>query len=474
MVNRFIDKLERSMMRNNSLLCVGLDPDIARIPTTFMPNNTDVERLKGYCLHIIEQTASDVSCYKPNIAFFEQFGGEGLDALKEIIARIPPDLPVLLDAKRGDIGNTAKAYARAAFEVLNVDAITVNPYLGADSVTPFLGYEGKMVFLLCYTSNPSAAEIQHHGAYPLFRHIAKVAQTWGNAAEIGFVVGATQLQALSAVRHIAPDRWILAPGVGAQGGNLDDALAAGLNDQGSGLIIPVSRAIMYAEDPRSAAKQLRAQINERRANLTSVGSMTSVDEIDRTSLVRELFAAGCIRFGEFRLASGKTSPIYIDLRRIISYPALFSQVVDAYAQCVSDLKFDRLAAVPYAALPLTGALGVHLRVPIIYPRKEVKAYGTGQNIEGVFDAGQVAVPIEDVITTGGSLLTAIQTLEDAQLIIRDIVVLVDREQGGRERLRATGYELHAILTLKYMLETLKTVGCIDSATYERVMASGKQ
>jgi len=468
MIKCFVDKLKTSMNRNKSLLCVGLDPDITRIPISFMHGKTDVERQKDYCLYIIEQTASYVCCYKPNIAFFEQSGGEGLNALQEIIAKIPPDLPVLLDAKRGDIGNTAKAYARAAFEVLNVDAITVNPYLGADSVTPFLGYEGKMVFLLCHTSNPSAAEIQHHGAYPLYQHIAKVGQAWGNENEIGFVVGATQPQALSAVRQIAPDRWILAPGVGAQGGNLNDALAAGLNAKGSGLIVPVSRSIMYAEDPRSAAKRLRAQINEGRAGFDNV------DELNRKTLVLDLFNAGCIQFGEFLLASGKTSPMYIDLRRVISYPSLFCRVIDAYENCIADLSFDRLAAVPYAALPLTGALGMHLRVPIIYPRKEVKAYGTGKNIEGVFTTGQVVVPIEDVITTGGSLLKAIQTLEHAQLHIKDVIVLVDREQGGKERLRASGYKLHAILTLKYILETLKTAGNIDNVTYDRVLSSEKQ
>ncbi len=458
------------MMRSNSLLCVGLDPDLARIPVDFMPGASGIERIKGYCLHIIEQTAGYVSCYKPNIAFFEQFGGEGFTALKEIIARIPHNLPVLLDAKRGDIGNTARAYARAAFEVLNVDAITVNPYLGGDSVKPFLEYEGKMVFLLCFTSNPSAGEIQNYGVNPLYQHIARIAQTWGNAGEIGFVVGATQTQALSAVRHIAPDRWILAPGVGAQGGDLGEALTAGLNDQESGLIVPVSRAVMYAEDPRSAAQQLNAQINTYRANRAGNSSLPGDEIPDHTTLVHGLFEAGCVRFGEFRLASGKISPIYIDLRRIISYPALFAQVVGAYAHAVSSLTFDRLAAVPYAALPLTGALGVHLNAPILYPRKEVKAYGTGQNIEGVFEAGHVAVPIEDVITTGGSLLTAIQTLEDAELIVKDIVVLVDREQGGKARMRAAGYELHAILTLKTILDTLKMSGHIDSEMYNRVLA----
>ena len=465
MSSSFVDKLNASIKQNNSLLCVGLDPDMTRIPESFLPGKTDVERQKAFCLHIIEQTLDDGCCYKPNIAFFEQSGGQGLSALQEIIAHIPPHVPVLLDAKRGDIGNTAKAYARAAFEILNVDAITVNPYLGADSVTPFLEYEGKMVFLLCHTSNPSASVIQHHGTQPLYLRIAEVGQTWGNEDQIGFVVGATQPEALLAVRQTAPLSWILAPGVGAQGGNLDEALAAGLNDLGSGMIVPVSRSILYAENPQLSAKTIRTQINSRRDQSDTI----RVSERER--LVQDLFNAGCIKFGDFLLASGKTSPIYIDLRRVISYPAIFSRVIHAYSEYLSDVSFDRLAAVPYAALPITGALGLHLQVPLIYPRKEVKSYGTAQKIEGVYHPGQVVIPIEDVITSGGSLLSSIQTLERAELIVRDVVVLVDREQGGRERMSAAGYQLHAILTLSFILDTLLANGSIGQATYDRALKS---
>jgi uridine monophosphate synthetase len=172
-------------------------------------------------------------------------------------------MPVLLDAKRGDIDSTAAAYARAAFEVWGADAITISPYLGQDSVTPFLSYPGKMVFVLGYTSNPSAQEIQEFGDgnQRLFEHIARQGQRWGSTDQVGFVVGATQPEALTRFRALAPDRWILAPGVGAQGGDLAAALNAGLDHRGSGLIVPVSRSTIYAADPPAAAAALRDEIN---------------------------------------------------------------------------------------------------------------------------------------------------------------------------------------------------------------------
>ena len=221
---------------------------------------------------IVEQTADLVCCYKPNIAFYEQFGLEGLEALRRTLAVIPDDIPVLLDAKRGDIGSTATAYARAAFEVLGVDAVTVSPYLGQDAVAPFLGYAGKAVFVLCYTSNPSAAAVQEFGdgQTRLFEHIVNQATQWGEPDQIGFVVGATQPEALARVRRLLAGRphWILAPGIGAQGGDLAEALAAGLDDRGSGLIVPVSRHIICADSPWAAARVLRDEINQAR---TSVG-----------------------------------------------------------------------------------------------------------------------------------------------------------------------------------------------------------
>ncbi len=455
----FVEKLTDAVERNDSLLCVGLDPDLDRLAAEYGHMSSVGERLVAFCRNIIGQTADLVCCYKPNIAFFEQAGAEGWIALQEVIAAVPDGLPVLLDAKRGDIGSTAKAYARAAFDVLGADAITLSPYLGRDSVAPFLAYDGKAAFLLCHTSNPSAADVQNHGTPPLYQLVAQEGQRWGDAGQVGFVVGATQEAALRAVRRLAPNRWILAPGVGAQGGDLAATLLAGLDTAGTGMIVPVSRGVLSAQDPRAAAQGLRAAINLHRR-----GGVAQAD------LVAALFEAGCVQFGEFVLASGQSSPVYIDLRRIVSYPDLFERVVAAYAEVVAPLAFDMLAAVPYAALPAAAALALRLKRPLVYPRKEVKGHGTGQAIEGTFAPGQTAVAIEDVVTSGGSLLQAIASMEAAGLGVRDVVVLVDREQGGRERLAEAGRHLHAVLTLAGILELLRGIGKIDSATYRRVKA----
>lgn len=460
MNNSFEAKLTRAIRTNNSLLCVGLDPDPARIPADFMPEATEAARIRAFCLDIVEQTSDLICAYKPNAAFFEQAGPEGMAALRDVIAAIPDDIPVLLDAKRGDIGNTAKAYARAAFEVWGADAITLSPYLGQDSVSPFLAYEGKAAFLLCHTSNPSAAEIQHHGTPQLYQHVVRRARDWGGADQIGFVVGATQPHAMKAVRRLVPDHWILAPGVGAQGGDLAAALAGGLSDDGSRLIVPVSRGVLYADDPRAAAKAIRRRINAYRGTATL-----------HRELILALYAADCVRFGDFTLASGKHSPIYIDLRRVISYPELFQQVVAAYADLVEPLTYDRIAAVPYAALPAAAAVAMRMRQPLVYPRKEVKDHGTGKAVEGAFEPGQVAVAIEDVVTSGGSLLRAIDTLASAGLQVDDVVVLVDREQGGRAALAEIGVRLHAVLTLRGILTVLQNEGHIDAETVRRVQAT---
>ncbi len=458
----FLDKLERAIEANDSLLCVGLDPDPGRIPEGFRPDAEPVERARDFCHAIVEATSDLVCCYKPNSAFFEQFGPEGLAALRDVIAAVPPEIPVLLDAKRGDIGNTAKAYARAAFDVLGADAITLSPYLGRDTVDPFLAYPDKVVFLLCHTSNPSAAEVQHHGVEPLFQRVARMGTRWDHADRVAFVVGATQPDALEEVRALAPRAWILAPGVGAQGGDLRAALRAGLRADGSGLIVPVSRGVLYADDPRAAAMELRARINAGRAGVTTRPART------QTSLVRTLFEAGCVKFGDFTLASGKRSPIYVDLRRVISYPNLLLKVTAAYAALARELSFDRIAAVPYAALPATAALALALDRPMIYPRKEAKGHGTRQAVEGDFEPGQTALVVEDVVTTGGSLLQAIETLEEAELDVRDVLVLVDREQGGAEALAEHGYTLHPVLTISAILDVLHAEELIAAGTYVKV------
>jgi uridine monophosphate synthetase len=465
-LHNFIDKLTQAVEQNQSLLCIGLDPDPQRFPDHFGPT-LDTQALAAWGQSLIEQTADLACCYKPNFAFYEQYGPAGLEALRQTIASVPRHLPVLLDAKRGDIETTAAAYARAAFEVWRADAITVSPYLGQDGIAPFLAYPGKMVFILCYTSNPSAKDIQgfSRGSRQLFEHVVQTSRHWGDPTQIGFVVGATQPQALAQVRRLMPDRsyWILAPGIGAQGGDLEAALAAGLDSAGSGLIIPVSRSVIYAADPRRAAQTFHDQINQARRSVVQGRPAFSLDR----ELTLKLHELGCIRFGDFTLASGRQSPLYIDLRRMSADPSLLQLAADAYAKLLQPLPFDRLAAVPYAALTLGTAVALTLHKPLIYPRKEVKSYGTGQAIEGIYAAGERVVVLEDLVTTGGSVVKAIEPLKAAGLLVSDVVVLIDREQGGREALASQGYRLHAALKLGDILAELYQAGRISA---EQVIA----
>jgi len=466
-IKSFVEKLTQAIADNNSLLCVGLDPDPHSYPAHF-PETIDAAALTAWGKSLIEQTCDLVCCYKPNFAFYEQFGPAGLEALQQTIAAAPKDIPVLLDVKRGDIGSTAAAYARAAFEVWGADAVTLNPYLGQDSVAPFLAYPGKMAFVLDYTSNPSAAEVQEFGApdEPLFERIARRSGTWGNAKQIGLVVGATHPHALSRIRQLCAGAcWILAPGIGSQGGNLSAALEAGLDQDGSGLIIPVSRNIIYAKDPRAKTLTLRGQINQLRQRIQENRQADS-SHID---LILSLHALDCIQFGNFTLSSGQQSPIYIDLRNITASPAILQQIAHAYANMVRSLTFNRLAAVPYAALAIGTAVSLTTRHPLIYPRKEKKKYGTRRHVEGKFAPGETVVVIEDLVTSGGSVLNAINTLEDAGLKILDVVALINREQGGREALAKKGYQLHTLFTLPDILNTLHQAKRISPAQFKKVM-----
>lgn len=457
----FFSKLTAASGSNHSLLCVGLDP---RLDT--LPEGENIEdRLTSWGTSIIDQTADLVCCYKPNFAFYEQGGPPGLRALQRTVRHIPEGIPVLLDIKRGDIGSTASAYAAAAYEQWGADAVTLNPYLGKDSIKPFLDVDGKAVFLLCYTSNPSAGSVQEYGYPPLYMHIAHQAQSWGNQDQIGYVVGATQPAALRNVRQLCPENWILAPGVGAQGGDLKEVLRAGLRADRSGLIIPVSRGVIFEPDVHAAADSLRVQIN---AELEYIQPQFSKEDAFKNELITDLFQAGCVQFGHFTLASGKASPIYIDLRRVVSYPQLFNMIAQAYADAIRPLSYDHIAGVPYAALPAAAVTATMLGASLIYPRKEMKDHGTGRMIEGSYQAGQSAVLLEDVITSGGSIETAADTLQAESLIVRDVVVLVDREQGGRSHMQKRGFDLHALMTITEILDVLKTGGLIDGQTDKEV------
>ena len=260
----FFTFLEKRVDDCSSLICIGLDPHVKDLPA---PNAASA---RDFCLNLVKQTARYAAAFKPNAAFFEIFGAEGWTALKQVIEAINEEsnrmgsrIPIILDAKRGDIASTAEAYAKSAFENLGVDCITLSPYLGKDSIEPFIQNSEKGIFLLCKTSNPGAGDLQDlllGSGDPLHIQVARLAQTWNTKNNIGLVVGATYPETLARVRAVAPNMWFLAPGIGAQGGELESALKAGLRKDGKGMLINVSRSIARAEKPGVAAAELRDQI----------------------------------------------------------------------------------------------------------------------------------------------------------------------------------------------------------------------
>ncbi|MCX7840324.1 MAG: orotate phosphoribosyltransferase, partial [Anaerolineae bacterium] len=291
------------------------------------------------------------------------------------------------------------------------------------------------------------------------------ARAWNTRGNVGLVVGATDPQALARVRAITPDLWFLVPGVGAQGGDLRAALTAGLRADGLGMLVNISRAIATAPDPRAAAKQWRDEINRYRPVRSPRPHRSAASE-----LARDLFTAGCIRFGDFVLKSGTRSPIYLDLRQLVSHPRILQRVARAYARVLRALTFDRLAGIPYAALPIATAIALEMNRPLIYPRREVKEYGTRASIEGVFAPGETVVVIDDLATTGESKIETIEKLTSVGLRVRDIVVLIDREQGARESLAQAGYALHAVVTLRELLTELHNIGAITTEQLAQVQA----
>jgi len=235
-------KLYEAILAKKSYLCVGLDPDPNLIPACF---GSGVDALEAFCISIVDCTHHVAVAYKPNLAFFEPYGAEGLSALERIIQAIPGECLVIADAKRGDIGNTSRKYATAMFDTLGADAVTVAPYMGEDSVRPFTDRKDRWTILLALTSNPGADDFEFHGSPPLFEKVLTKASHWGTPDNLMFVVGATRPEVLSRVRALVPDSFLLVPGVGAQGGDINAVASAGLNAQ-CGLLVNSSRGILYA------------------------------------------------------------------------------------------------------------------------------------------------------------------------------------------------------------------------------------
>jgi orotidine-5'-phosphate decarboxylase len=272
----FTEKLSSAWQARNSLLCVGLDPDVSRLPAHL---RTQPDGIYAFCKAIVDATADAACCFKPQIAYFAALRAEDqLEALCNYIKTRYPDLPVVLDAKRGDIGATAEQYAREAFERYGADAVTVNPYMGSDSIAPYLEWRDRGVIVLCRTSNPGGSDLQflQVGNQPLYQYVARlVAEKWNRNGQCGLVVGATFPGELAQVRAIVGDMPLLVPGIGAQGGDIAATVAAGCTRDGAGMMINSSRAILYAkprdendedyaQSARRAAFETRDAINSQR------------------------------------------------------------------------------------------------------------------------------------------------------------------------------------------------------------------
>ena len=266
----FKEKLSRTTSRNNSLVCVGLDTDPKKLPPCVQDKDDPVLYFNQ---QIIDATADLACCYKPNFAFYGALGAQGFKTLQQTLEHVPDGIPVLVDAKVGDIGNTAEQYAHKFFDVLSADALTVTPYMGTDAITPFTAYKDRTTFLVCLTSNPGADDFekQHMGDRPLYEHVIAKAHEWNDNANIGLVIGGTQPEHFASVRSLAPNMPFLIPGIGAQGGDIASAVRNGQDAAGAGILVNSSRGILYAsssDDYAQAARRatltLRDALNEHR------------------------------------------------------------------------------------------------------------------------------------------------------------------------------------------------------------------
>ena len=244
----FIDRLNAAIARNDSLLCVGLDPDVAKLPEALRGRP---DSIFAFCKAIIDATAGMACAFKPQIAYFAALGAEDqLQMICNYLREQYPHIPLVLDAKRGDIGATAEQYAREAYERYRADAVTVNPYMGFDSVEPYLEWKDRGVIVLCRTSNPGGSDLQflQVDGKPLYQHVAQlVSQQWNRNGQCGLVVGATFPKEIAEVRAIVGDMPLLVPGIGAQGGDIEATVHAGQTSNGTGMMINSSRAILYAK-----------------------------------------------------------------------------------------------------------------------------------------------------------------------------------------------------------------------------------
>ena len=472
----FFAKLDKAIAFNQSILVVGLDPNPEIIHQLADAKKNPVDRLQSWLEWIIEQTSDRVCAYKPTLGFYQALGIAGLELLDRILQKIPDDIPVILDAKHGDL-NTSTVFARTIFERWQVDGVTLSPYAGQDSAAPFLVYADKAIFVLCHTSNSSAFALQEypHPDNPLYLEVVKQAQSWGTVEQVYLEVGTKRADIIQRIRAVAPERTILLRSIWAEKADFKQIIEAGLDRNGEGLLIPVSWDLLAKENLAHEIQQLNREVAKIKSEVIQsstcelwTSNVCLFDRHPHQELILQLFDIGCLLFGEYIQASGETFSYYIDLRKIISNPQLFNKVINAYASILKNLTFDRIAGIPYGALPTATGLALNLHRPMIFPRKEIKAHGTRRLIEGNFYPGETVVVVDDILISGKSVAEGAAKLESADLKVEDIVVFIDHESGAKDRLAQKGYRVHSVLPISQITKTLYEAGRITAQQYQSV------
>lgn len=506
----FFVQLTDAIADRQSLLVTGLDPNPEMLQSWAqrrgLAGRSFLSQARHWIKAVIEATAEHVCAYKPSLGFYLSLGPVGLELLREVRELVPLEIPLIVDAKHGDL-NSSSALAAYLFRDLGASAVTLSPLAGQDIAAPFLLYPEKAVVVTCHSSNPAARTIQHHPDEqdPLFLRIVRECQRWGTPDQLLLEVGTSDPAVLARVRQEAPERFLILRSLWAEEDRLDALLDAGLSPSADGLLLPLPQNLLVEDAMAEGADRLRRRISERRDACLSrrqeaapacslwlpaapaPSSQVGLDTARQPSrpgpsppspvagaagaaqpaepmeqLILDLFDIGCLLFGDYVQASGALFHYYIDLRQIISDPNLFHRVLHAYGQLLAGLSFDRIAGIPYGALPTATGLSLQLHKPLIYPRKEVKAHGARRLIEGDFEEGDCVAVVDDILITGGSVLEGIGKLESSGLVVRDVVVFIDHggsaDGSARRRLEAAGYRCHAVLRIETITAVLQRSG----------------
>ena len=482
----FFVQLTEAIAERQSLLVTGLDPNPEMLQSWAlrhgMGNRSFLSQARHWIKAVVEATSPHVCAIKASLGFYQALGPLGLELLLEVRDLVPRDLPLIIDAKHGDL-NSSTALAHYLFRDLAVDAVTLSPLAGQDIAAPFLLYADKAVVITCRSSNPAAKRIQYHPseADPLFLQIVRESQLWGTPEQLLLEVGTSDPAVLALVRRAAPERVLMLRSIWSEEERLDGLLEAGLNHAADGLLLPLPQNLLVEDDLSDQAAALKALINQRRqhwldqhpeqrasscelwlANPKGDQPSSDVDVDPLAELIIDLFDIGCLLFGEYVQASGAVFNYYVDLRQIISDPNLFHRVLHSYSGLLEQLNFDRIAGIPYGSLPTATGLSLALHKPLIYPRKEVKAHGARRLIEGDFNEGDQVVVVDDILITGGSVLEGIAKLESSGLVVKDVVVFIDhggqRDRRARQRLEDKGYRVHSVLDIPRITQELLQAG----------------